>query len=272
MKILVIDDTQLHRASALETLAGHEVTVVDSYDTALLHLDRRVSYEATKAYMAEHLGIHASPKRSGSEDPEGWRRYREAENQAEKALRPPMYDAVLCDLLMPAGKDQQGPTGEKFVGQEIPVGFALALHAVLSGAKFVAVVSATNHHCHPAAAMLDRLSAGGGYWSDKGTKALFSINGATVGFFPYPKCRVDSVPCSSCSGTGIGPERGCPLRYRDDHGPNCPLCQGTKKTVVCESCEGTKKQGGAKDWGRVLAKLLGGVQQLTSDDPFVPKE
>jgi CheY-like chemotaxis protein len=154
MKIIVIDDTLVHRMAAQQTLDGHDLTVASSYDEAVKLLDRE------------------------------------------------RYEVVLTDLLMPAGRDAQGPRGAPFVGQLMPVGFALALHAVLRGAKYVAVVSATNHHDHPASAMLDRL--GDAYWRDEQTRPRFVINGATVGFFHHPAVMVE--------GQGKGKDWGKVLR------------------------------------------------------------
>lgn len=192
MRILVIDDTELNLESARQTLEGHEVTTLNSYDEAVRHLDREVKFNEYIPIMAEILGCDPCGNQwrgIGLEKGERHDRYYAAEKQAKDVCRPPVYDAVLCDLLMPAGKDRQGPIGDKFVGKEIPVGFSLALLAALRGAKYVAVVSATNHHEHPASAMLDRLSGSGGYWDDEESKPLFTINGATVGFFPYPECK-----------------------------------------------------------------------------------
>jgi CheY-like chemotaxis protein len=110
-------------------------------------------------------------------------------DEAMKALDRETYEVVLTDLLMPAGREAQGPRGRPFIGQPMPVGFALALHAVLRGAKYVAVVTATNHHDHPASAMLDRLDRAS--WSDEMSRPRFVINGATVGFFHHPRVMVD---------------------------------------------------------------------------------
>lgn len=68
------------------------------------------------------------------------------------------FDVVLVDLLMPASRQQQGPDGAKFVGQEMPVGIFLALLAAKNGAKLVAVHSDSCHHSHPASACFDSFS------------------------------------------------------------------------------------------------------------------
>jgi CheY-like chemotaxis protein len=208
LRILVIDDSPLHRRAAEETLAGYDLTVVSTYDEAATLLGRPI------------LGGESS--------------------------RPDLpFDVVLADLLMPAGNYRLSPEGERFVGQEMPVGFALALQAVLSGAKYVAVVTATNHHDHPASALLDQL--GGDYWRDDSnreprTRAKFNINGATVGFFHHPKYYVaDKEVCDVCSGSGR-----------------------LSKDLSCCFCEGTGKRGEikteTKDWKKVLDRLLEGVE------------
>ncbi len=79
-------------------------------------------------------------------------------NRVHKESILPYWDVVLCDLMMPASGSEQGSEGQKFVGQEMPVGWSLALSAAREGAKFVAVVTDTNHHDHPASAMLDNLN------------------------------------------------------------------------------------------------------------------
>ena len=100
MKILVIDDNPRHQASARQTLTGHDVIIATTYDEAQARL------------------------------------YKYSRNADFPCLK---FDAVLTDLLMPASKMTMGPEGLKYVGQEVPAGFALSLLAVLNGAKYVAV-------------------------------------------------------------------------------------------------------------------------------------
>lgn len=144
----------------------------------------------------------------------------------------PPFDAVLCDLLMPAGREMQGTKGNKYVGQEMPVGWALALMAVLQGAKYTAVVTNLDHHQHPAAAMLDRLGCDGLYDDRKKDFVKIRANGVPIGFVNYaPMIGVDGTSCTECGGTG--------KRQDGD---------------ICYSCRGGKVKG--KDWGRVLHVLL----------------
>jgi CheY-like chemotaxis protein len=145
MKILVIDDKWENLNAAKKTLAGHDITICSDYDEALEHLRESFANKSDKPCS-------------------GW------EKGAKKL---PYWDAVLCDLLMPAGRDAQGTRGLKFVGQEMPVGWSLALVAAKRGAKYVAVASDLDHHSHPASAMLDRLY---GFLKVDGALVLFTNN------------------------------------------------------------------------------------------------
>ena len=69
------------------------------------------------------------------------------------------FDAVLCDLLMPADSYMQGDKGASFVGQEMPIGIFLAILAAKNGARYVAVFSDSSHHEHPASACVDDFNA-----------------------------------------------------------------------------------------------------------------
>jgi len=158
MKILVIDDSRVHQQSARQTLQGHDLTVVDTYDEAYKLIQPRIE-----------------TNRKGQVIP-----------KKEEVATP--FDVVLTDLLMPTGsRIQKSKKGNwladpgEFLGPEMPVGFALALNAVLHGAKYVAVVSDGDHHLDPAMAMLDRLGA---YKSGvTRTPVRFEMNGSHVGFF-----------------------------------------------------------------------------------------
>lgn len=147
MRILVIDDNPLHQESARQTLGDHDLTVASTYDEA-----HRLIY--------------------GETDCTGERQ------------KPPeqIFDVVLSDLLMPASGMAIGEEGKKYIGQEMPVGFALSLMAALSGAKYVAVVTDTDHHDHPASAMLDTFNS----YHDSCISPRFVINGARVGYYHAP--------------------------------------------------------------------------------------
>ena len=127
LKVLVIDDSLLHRLSAGVFLKDNNITVVDSY------------FEGAKILL------------------------RECD-----------FDVVLVDLLMPASSYAQGPDGQKYIGQEMPVGIFLALMAAKAGAKYVAVFTDSDHHAHPASACFDHFNKN----EDNPTPLL--VNGAKL--------------------------------------------------------------------------------------------
>ena len=144
MKILVIDDNPLHREAAKAQLTEHDLIVVEGYD--------------------EGLKLILNETRDG----------------IQRERNPHEFEVVLVDLLMPASSEQQGQRGEKFVGQEMPVGIFLALLAANNGAKYVGLITDTDHHSHPASACIDHFRR--------------SINiGSTKTFFTNSCCtkRVD---------------------------------------------------------------------------------
>src|SRR3989344_159126 len=139
---------------------------------------------------------------------------------AVEVLEKNNYDVVLSDLLMPASHNMLGPEGMKYAGELMPVGFALALFAARQGTKYVAVVTATSHHDHPASAMLDLL--------DSSTPA-FVINGAVVGFSNHNMSPVE--------------------------GTVCPVCHGGEKMGNCNPCWGTGNMMG-KNWKAALSEVM----------------
>ncbi len=132
MKILLVDDSLIHRRAGkrqLEAL-GHQVVAL--YD------------------------------------------YTEAQRMVEKE----QFDAALIDLLMPAEPTTLGPDAIKqYVGTEIDAGFPLALALAKAGIRLVAVATATNHHNHPASAMVD--------WFER---EPLTVNGAKVVIMHAPMC------------------------------------------------------------------------------------
>lgn len=217
MKVLVIDDSASHRKAALQTLgAEHNLTVVGTHDEAV-QLVRDKPYDKGKF---ERLAKE-SKERGEEWCGKTWR-------DAMDACKLPYWDVVLSDLLMPAGKNTQGGKGLQYVGVEMPVGWALAIDAALAGAKFVAVVTETDHHSHPASAMLDRM--GNSILDLNGAKALFTNDVSMIGI----------------AGT--------------EH--TCPECGGTGKTdggkYNCYECkDGVAYEEKGKDWKKILDRLLG---------------
>jgi CheY-like chemotaxis protein len=272
MKILVIDDSRVNLEAAKQTLQGHELSLCDSYDKAVGLLE--VTYDdglikqklVAAGFPPTTDGLNM-PKRDqwGEQEHARWDAWWKAFYKLKQESQVPYWDAVLADLLMPAGQDAQGDKGFKFVGQQMPVGFALALLAAKNGAKYVAVVTATNHHNHPASAMLDRL--GSAYWRDEDASANFVINGAKAMFVhhrPYfvegiicPKCngaKYTKEPCRSCSIDGVPTGQKVDWQKRVPiPGTVCEACDGTKQSL-CYTCSKTGKAEG-KDWGMVLKAL-----------------
>lgn len=149
MKILVIEDKAIHQQSARETLQGHDVKIVTSFDAAMKELE--VTYDETRPLN-------------------------------EKVENPLPYEAVLTDMMMPMSRSTLSPESYKH-GEQVPYGFAIALRAALRGAKFVAMVTDTNHHMGAMSAALDHL---GDMYYQRSFKPNFSINGATCMFVHTP--------------------------------------------------------------------------------------
>lgn len=219
MKVLVIDDTQRHLTTATQTLEGeHDVTICASYDEALKLLDFQYKVELIEECLREYTDDRGFI-RDGFDD---------AKRLAEEEARLPYWDAVLCDLLMPAGS--HNGVCSAHVGEEMPVGWALALVAAQRGAKFVAVATDMNHHDHPASAMLDRLQ-----------DHLFTINNAKVLF-------ANMVPLIGISGT----EYQC--RKCDGHG--LVKCTGGEGYECYECDAGIAHTQKGKNWGYILKTVM----------------
>lgn len=219
-KILVIEDKAMHRESAKATLAGHDVTIVSSFDEAM------------------------DLMKLGSDTVN-------------------FFDVVLTDMMMPMSwrtlGDSVGNLGEQ------PYGFIIALRAALCGAKFIAMLTDTNHHRGPMSAALDHV---GGAYYDEGQKPNFVINDAHVMFVhtPFYHEVLGKKTCDSCNGT-------CVCKYCNGKGrrfisymqreSSCNVCGVGKNddetgTGKC-GCEGTGKvddvRNDRKDWGKVLTDL-----------------
>ena len=202
MKILVIDDTQKHLDAAVETLKGHNVTLCASYDEALNLLEEQQDNTIFQRLYKEYTEACVT----------------DAYSKAHTKSTLPYWDAVLCDLLMPAGNDAQKE--KKALGQEMPAGWSLALVAAMRGAKYVAVASDVNHHDHPGSAMLDRLDDCRGH--------IFNIDGAKV----LMTNRIDFVhPAEEI----------------------CLECTMYLKNYCGNGC---CKAIGGKDWGKILNRLI----------------
>lgn len=272
MKILVIEDKAANRKSAEETLGGHEVAIVSSFDEVIKVLEKeRVDEEKVKQSMID-AGFRVQPQvRYGlgmyPRDVEYWRLYREAE---QKYVIPFPFEVVLTDMMMPMSYAKLAPTACNVRG-EVPYGFILALRAVMCGAKFVAMVTDSNHHDGPMTAALDLIGEPyyGGYEANNpGELNVFNVNGAKVVFVhsPFIERVVKDAPCSSCL-EDAGKCRHCKGRGDTEFAPGrlfaCRECNfdGAKRELVgrCGYCKGVGHRDRidkTKDWGRILADLL----------------
>lgn len=182
MRILVVEDKACHRRSAEETLAGHEITIVESFDKAmdLIRPDQAPPYP--------------------------------------RSLPPFPFEAVLADMMMPMSKRRLGE-GVFKPDEEVPYGFIVALTAAHRGAKFVAVVTDTNHHHGAVSAALDYL--GPDYYG---------------------------------TPLGVGGP-GCPPP--EPQKPTMFNINGSRVVFVhAPFVDKSRKDWGGKDWGRVLTDLM----------------
>jgi DNA-binding NarL/FixJ family response regulator len=154
MKILVFDDSELHRRAAEVLLAGHNLTVVGTYEEAEKALSQDVDHEKAEEILRAEFGDF-NPYKEGATEEQKKAYFAAMEKAVEASRNCPDFDAVLTDLLVPASRKAQGPEGKIFVGQEMPLGSIIALRALAAGVTMVAVVTYMNHHNHPASAALD---------------------------------------------------------------------------------------------------------------------
>lgn len=167
MKILVFDDSKAHRISAKVTLAGHDLTVVGTYDEAQKALAPEMDYEKSRQLLPGLLveaGLSAtfSPYREDKDasDADKAKYFAAREKSQEMATNHPDFDVVLTDLLVPASRQAQG-AGMHLVGTEMSLGTTIALLALIVGVKNVAVVTDMDHHSHPASAAFDCFGSAG---------------------------------------------------------------------------------------------------------------
>jgi len=75
--------------------------------------------------------------------------------EAVKVAEGGQFDVALLDLLMPAEADKLGEEGLQYLGESIPVGYPLSVKLATLGILYVVVATDTNHHNHPASAIMD---------------------------------------------------------------------------------------------------------------------
>ena len=163
MKILVVDDLEVQRQAARQTLAGHDLTIVEGYDEAL-----------------SDFGIMDSEMRFQKENP--------------------AYDVMLTDLLMPGGSYQSmGWAQQEAMGFPLAL---LAAQRGIKVVGVVSSGSHHNHPAMGALDYLSGFGRGL-YMKHEPLPTTFTINGAKVGFFGQaPVVHVEGTVCESCSGSG----------------------------------------------------------------------
>lgn len=260
MRILVIEDKALNQDSARETLAGHEVTIVSSFDAAMEIMSEKIDEENAQRLLVE-AGFPTRPTPPSQPEVEGvrerWMAYWDAKKAAEaQSVIPFPFEVVLADMMMPMSRESLAP-GLFNPKEQVPYGFVLALRAALSGAKFVAMVTDTNHHHGAMSASLDHL--GSAYYY-AGFKPNFTINGAKVMFVhaPFVTDIAVGASCYNCLGGAACGYCRTPLVQGE-----CRNCKFRgRKPEPCNVCHGEGKHDKAvyerKDWGQVLADLTAG--------------
>ncbi|HRY31052.1 MAG TPA: hypothetical protein P5328_01545 [Candidatus Paceibacterota bacterium] len=76
-------------------------------------------------------------------------------DQAEALIQQGRFKIVLMDLFVLASDKAQGPKGQRFVGQEMPITPFLMLLALKNGAEKIGLLTDAGHHDHPASACID---------------------------------------------------------------------------------------------------------------------
>ncbi len=222
MRILIVDDKQMHRDSARETLADHDLTIVSSFDEAMDLLSEKVDEEKRSRLLAEAGLANKQNSEDKAERVAWWDKHNELEAQC---IIPFGFDAVLTDMMMPMSRRTLGPGIYKH-GEQVPYGFVIALKAAARGAKLVALVTDVNHHMGAMSAAIDHLYE-------------VAVNGAKVLFLhaQFVKDVIENAPCDFCNGTGYL------------HGDVCLRCEGAK--VLAKQTVYKRK-----DWGDALRALL----------------
>jgi len=213
-------------------------------------LSKKIDSDNVKKLLKE-AGFEEKPDPS---DKERWEAYWDTEDDAiEKSVLPIPYDVVLTDMNMPMSRKTLTPSAFQS-GEQVPYGFILALRACMMGAKYVAMVTDTNHHKGAMSAALDHLSSA---YYDESFKPNFEINGAKVMFIHTPFYR-EVVGKKECYCDGNGKCHYCEGTGKRDDDP-CDIC-AEEAVGVCTFCNGTGEMDDVidekKDWGQVLKDLL----------------
>jgi len=130
LKILVIEDKKENIEAAKKQLAGHDLTIADSFDEAYKILQPKDSYI----------------------------------DRNEDAVDPSEFDVVLTDVMMPRSSDGKHGICLSGKGQQLadeqgdmPYGPILVLHALQAGIKNIGILTSGDHHSDPVILAFDRL-------------------------------------------------------------------------------------------------------------------
>lgn len=99
--------------------------------------------------------------------------------EVRKVVERETFGAALLDLLMPTEGMTLGSEGLEHLGEPFAVGYPLAVYLAAQGIPFVAVATDTNHHNHPASALMDWFGG-----------RVMNINGSRVQFMHAPMKKV----------------------------------------------------------------------------------
>lgn len=244
MKILVFDDSPVHRQSAKLSLKGHDLTVVGTYDEAQKALVSEVDYDKAKQLLPEMLVSAGLPadfephgKNKSASEEEKTKFWKISNESREAARNYPDFDAVLTDLLVPASRQAMGPDGYEFIGKEMPLGTAIALLALTAGITKVAVVTDMSHHDHPASAAFD-------CFGRNGTGKLPGVNIICTN-------HVGMLEIDEATGEQVDRKFLCGDRGQD-------TAEGLEKYPYVGSNNWGPRKGllEGKNWGGILEQLL----------------
>lgn len=149
LKVLVCDKAIHIQAAYLLLDKDYDLTVATTYEEALEALAPRLNHKKFQSLLGDFLekvGLKRDFGRWDDNDKTGEnkKKHSEASEKARKlATSYPDFDVVLTGLLIPDNSSEE--QGEESVGQEMPLGTTIALHALFVGVKRVAVVSDDTH-------------------------------------------------------------------------------------------------------------------------------
>ena len=175
LNVLVIEDSKRHQEAAVEQLEarGHKVTVASSLIEAEILLEG-IDLEELPSCWLDAFGDEYVK--------EDIRRWQVPEFRERYPLA--AFDVVLTDMNLPASKGLTGVHPKVLKEGLVPLGFIFALRAAARGARYVAMVTDTNHHNSAMSAALDAFAG-----PDGDESHTFNIDGARVMFRHAPTVK-----------------------------------------------------------------------------------